>query len=115
MWELLGVFIIFIATFLMLVCLLTGWWIIWGRAAADARALRDKFVSLGTLAGKRLADIERVVGKPKSWVTIGQNRFRYCWGTQKYHVTLVFQGDICEGISNEIQPHHDLPRIPATR
>ena len=102
MVELLSILMLFLSMFLMGVCILIGWWIVWGRAAADARELRRKFISLGTVAGKRLAQIEQAVGKPKSWTTIGQNRFHYRWSTQTYSVILTFQGDVCEGISSEI-------------
>ena len=101
MWELLEVLIAVTLAFLMGICLLIGWWIVWGQPAADARTLRNKFVSLGTVEGKRLWEIEDVVGSPKSWKTIGQNQFSYSWHAQKYDVTLVFSGEICEGISNE--------------
>ncbi len=82
MWELLEVVIVLLLAFLMGVCLL----IVWGQPAAE---------------GKRLWEIENVVGKPKSWNAIGENRFIYSWHAQKYDVTLVFSGEICEGISNE--------------
>ena len=86
MWELLEVVIVLLLAFLMGVCLLIGWWIVWRQPAAE---------------GKRLWEIENVVGKPKSWNAIGENRFIYSWHAQKYDVTLVFSGEICEGISNE--------------
>jgi hypothetical protein len=54
MWELLEVLIVVILAFLMGICLLIGWWIAWGQPAAGARALRNKFVSLGAVAGRRL-------------------------------------------------------------
>lgn len=101
MWELLEVLIVVTLAFLMGICLLIGWWIFWGQPAAEARTLRNKFVSLGTVEGKHLWEIEDVVGSPKSWKTIGQNQFSYRWHAQKYDVTLVFSGEICEGISNE--------------
>ena len=101
MWELLEVLITLILAFLLAVCILTSWWIVWGRPAAEVRTLRKKFVSLGSVEGKRLPEIEYVVGKPKSWSTIGENHFIYSWHTHKYYVTLVFKGEICEGISNE--------------
>src|SRR5215212_6025288 len=101
MWEWLEVLIVLVLGFLMGICLLIGWWIVWGRPAAEARALRKKFVSLGAVEGKRLPEIEYVVGRPKSWSTIGVNRFSYSWHTQKYDVILIFNGEICEGISEE--------------
>ncbi len=79
-----------------------GWWIISGKPAADANALRNKFHSLGTVTGRTRKDIEAVVGPAKSWSSIGDNRFSYSWSTQKYYVTLIFKGDVCEGIDNEI-------------
>jgi hypothetical protein len=101
MWELVDVLVVFLLAFLMSVCLFIGWWIVWGWRAAEARALRKKFVSLGAVEGKRLREIEDVVGTPKIWKTIGENRFSYHWQAQKYNVTLVFHGEICEGILNE--------------
>ena len=101
MWELLEVLIVLVLAFLMGICLLIGWWIVWGQPAAEARALRKKFVSLGAVEGRRLWEIEDVVGSPKSWKTIGQNQFSYRWRAQKYDLTLVFNGEICEGISKE--------------
>jgi hypothetical protein len=100
--TLLGVVIGGCPLILLGVGVLIGWWIISGKPAADARALQAKFHQLGTVAGKTRAEIEKVVGPAKSWVAIGDGRFTYSWNTQKYYVTLVFKGDICEGIQNEI-------------
>jgi hypothetical protein len=97
--EFLGIGVLFL---LFLLGVGIGWWIISGKPAADARALQNKFVSLGNVKGKTPTQIQQVVGPPKSWAAIGENRTSCSWNTQKYHVTLIFDGDVCEGVSSEI-------------
>ena len=87
---------------LLMIGIAIGWWIISGKPAADARAMKSKFSSLGTIAGKSREEIERVVGGPSSWAAIGDGRTSYSWHMQKYYVTLIFKDDICEGVSSEI-------------
>ncbi len=102
MYELLGVCIGLSPVLLFLAGVAIAWWVIWGKPAAEANALKNKFHSLGTIAGKTRSQIEAVVGPAKSWASIGDNRFSYSWQTQKYYVTLIFKGDVCEGVESEI-------------
>lgn len=87
---------------LLLAGVAIGWWFISGKPAADARALKQKFGSLGVVKGKTLEEITRVVGNPKSIVAVGDGRVNYGWNVQKYYVTLVFEDNICQGIASEI-------------
>ncbi len=79
-----------------------GYWIIYGYPKSQANALRQKFVNLGTLQGKTRAQIEAVAGKPSSWASLIGNKSTYTWSTSRYHITLRFNGDICEGVTSEI-------------
>lgn len=79
-----------------------GYLIIDGAPKAQARALQDKFVSLGDVRGKTYAQIVAVVGNPKSRSVIDGNVYSCSWNTQKYYITLQFNGDTCEGITSEI-------------
>jgi len=78
-----------------------GWWIIDGHPKAQTNALKQKFSSLGNLRGKTITQIEQVVGKPSTWYMVMDKRL-CVWQTQRYHITLVFNGDICEGVESEI-------------
>lgn len=71
-----------------------------------SQALNEKFVSLGTLTGKSLREIEEVVGVANSVSnTIDENGntvFVYQWIQSAYHIVLLFdENKICLGVSSE--------------
>lgn len=82
--------------------LFIAYWIIDGRPKAQARELQQKFIKLGDLRGLPRAQIEQVVGKPSSWASIGLGKATCSWSRQRYHITLLFSEDICEGVTSEI-------------
>jgi hypothetical protein len=79
-----------------------GYWYFEGRHKAEANALKNKFFQLGNLRGMPRNKIEQTVGKPNSWSSIGQNKVICTWQTLKYHITLIFENDICQGVQSEI-------------
>jgi hypothetical protein len=79
-----------------------AYWIITGRPKAQARELQQKFFKLGDLREKTRTQIEVAVGKPNSWSSIGGNKVSCTWNTTRYHITLRFNGDVCEGVTSEI-------------
>lgn len=103
MWELLGVLIASCPALLVGVGVIIGWWVFWGKPASDRAKLQNKFHDLGNLKGKTRAEIERIVGQPQSWAAIGDNKISCTWNTSNhnYSINLIFNGDICEGVSHE--------------
>lgn len=69
---------------------------------APGNALQQKFISLGTLKGKTLSEIESVCGVPSS-VSVGANGVIIRqWMTTSYHIVLLFdKSDICLGVQSE--------------
>lgn len=99
--DILGI-ILCVSFFFILIGVGVGWYIIDGVPKAEARELQAKFISLGELRGKTYAQIVRVAGRPQSRAGIDDSRYSCSWNTQKYHITLQFNGDICEGVTSEI-------------
>ena len=80
--------------------------IAWALAGGDpsrytARELSKKFVGIGVIVGKSLTEIESVVGKPNSISAVGNGQILCQWVVPGYHVGLLFENDICVGISHE--------------
>ena len=63
--------------------------------------IQGKFVELGTIKGKTKAEITARVGEPThvSYQTDGKALLQ--WITANYHIALIFDGDICGGITHE--------------
>ena len=91
-----------------------GWWIwiviipgallvaVFGKP--PGKALADKFRSLGNLRGKSREEIVAVVGPQKTTTAlgaIGAGRVHLSWQVPEYHIILIFNNDICEGIALE--------------
>lgn len=68
---------------------------------APGRALQQKFVSLGTIKGKTRIEIEAVVGAPNSISAAAGGMVLCQWMAVGYHIALLFDGDICQGITHE--------------
>ncbi len=66
-----------------------------------SQELNNKFVGMGTLAGKSYSEIVSVVGEPNSKDCIGDTILCQ-WIQPAYHIGLLFDANwICLGVSNE--------------
>jgi hypothetical protein len=68
---------------------------------APGMMLQQKFVNLGTLAGKTKDEIIVVVGNPNSISGTPDGKVIMQWMSTGYHISLIFEDDICEGVSHE--------------
>ena len=68
---------------------------------APGRSLQVKFVRMGTLAGKTKDEIIAIVGTPNSISALADGKAMLQWMATGYHIALIFNGDICEGVSHE--------------
>lgn len=86
----------------LLVLLILG--IIGGIVAAiqgsPAKRLNKKFIELGTLTGKSKQEIIAACGVPSS-VSAVAGKTLCQWMVPGYHIALLFNGDVCEGVSHE--------------
>jgi len=74
--------------------------------------LGNKFRSLGVIRGKHINDIVRVVGSPTSVSWNGDEQVMQ-WMATGYHIVLVFQNDICQGVTHEFsQAPGAAPSLP---
>ncbi|MFI6542965.1 hypothetical protein ACIBO9_06930 [Streptomyces prunicolor] len=65
------------------------------------RKLAQGFASLGNLAGRSKDAITSVVGPHSSFSVAGPNQVLLQWQSDVYHVALLFEGDVCVGITHE--------------
>jgi hypothetical protein len=65
------------------------------------RALQRKFRKLGVLKGQRKSVIFIMAGAPNAISTLPNGRTLCQWQATGYHIALIFDGDICEGVSHE--------------
>jgi hypothetical protein len=102
--ETLGILIGLFPLLLVGVGVWVGWWFLTGRYVSEARTLQQKFYNLNPLKGKTRTQIESVVGRPQSWAALGDNRTSCTWNSNghRYMITLIFDGEVCEGVSSEI-------------
>ena len=69
---------------------------------APGRALRKRFVALGTLKGRKRAEIIRAVGQPASVTPLPDGRTLLQWRATGYHIALVFEKNgTCFGVTHE--------------
>jgi len=68
-------------------------------------SLQNKFVRMGTLAGKTKAQIISVAGQPNSISVLPGGKTLLQWMATGYHIALTFNGEICEGVSHEFANH----------
>ena len=68
---------------------------------APGVALQKKFISLGTLRGRTLQSIVAGCGQPNSFSSLANGRSVRQWMATGYHISLIFNGDTCEGVSHE--------------
>lgn len=65
------------------------------------RALQRKFQKLGVLKGQRKSVIFVTVGKPNAVSSLANGRTLCQWQATGFHIALIFDEDICEGVSHE--------------
>ena len=69
---------------------------------APGRALRARFIALGTLKGRTRTEIVRAVGSPSTETRLPDGRTLLQWRTTGYHIALVFELDgRCFGVTHE--------------
>ncbi|QXE92446.1 hypothetical protein KP001_07960 [Geomonas subterranea] len=67
------------------------------------------FAKMGPVAGKTKAEIFAKAGPPNSVSAAPDGKTVYQWfeishlGNDAYHIALIFNGDICEGITHEFR------------
>jgi hypothetical protein len=69
---------------------------------APGRALRKRFVSLGSLKGRTRKEIVKVVGPPSTETPLPDGRTLLQWRATGYHIALVFEKNgRCFGVTHE--------------
>jgi hypothetical protein len=68
---------------------------------APGRQLHQKFVLLGTIAGKTKDEIVGVVSSPTSISGLPNGKILLQWQATGCHMALRFDGDICDGITHQ--------------
>ncbi len=72
------------------------------RFRAPGRALRKRFVSLGSLKGRTRKEIVKVVGQPSTETPLPDGRTLLQWRATGYHIALVFERNgRCFGVTHE--------------
>ena len=82
--------------------------LIWGVVGGvQTNNMMDNFTNLGNLTGKSLDDIVGAVGSPDHISTLPDGTVLYQWISNKYsttgsyHVALIFENNLCLGVSSE--------------
>ncbi|MFE3247703.1 hypothetical protein [Streptomyces sp. NPDC059209] len=65
------------------------------------RRIAQGFASLGNLAGRSKDDIVAVVGPHSSFSVAGPGQVLLQWQSDVYHIALLFEEDVCVGITHE--------------
>ena len=69
---------------------------------APGRALKKRFVALGTLKGKTRKEIERAAGRASQETPLPDGRTLLQWRATGYHIALVFDTrGRCDGVTHE--------------
>lgn len=69
---------------------------------APGRALRKRFVALGSLKGRTRREIVKAVGEPAVETPLPDGRTLLQWRATGYHIALVFEKDgRCFGVTHE--------------
>jgi hypothetical protein len=69
---------------------------------SPGRALRKRFVALGTLKGRTRREMVKAVGEPASVTVLPDGRTLLQWRATGYHIALVFeQNGRCFGVTHE--------------
>lgn len=64
--------------------------------------LRNNFISLGILTGKTKAEIINIVGQPNAISSLPEGKILLQWLASGYHISLIFNGEFCEGVAQEV-------------
>ena len=65
------------------------------------RSLQRKFQKLGRLKGTHKDIILAAVGNPNAVSSMADGRTLCQWQATGYHIALIFNGPICEGVTHE--------------
>jgi hypothetical protein len=69
---------------------------------APGRALRKRFIALGSLKGRTRREIVKAVGEPAAETPLPDGRTLLQWRATGYHIALVFEQDgRCFGVTHE--------------
>jgi hypothetical protein len=69
---------------------------------APGRALRKRFIALGSLKGRTRREIEKAVGPAAQETPLPDGRILLQWRATGYHIALVFEKDgRCFGVTHE--------------
>ena len=69
---------------------------------APGRALRKRFIALGTLKGKTRKEIVKAAGQPSSETVLPDGRTLLQWRATGYHIALLFEKNgRCFGVTHE--------------
>jgi hypothetical protein len=69
---------------------------------SPGRALRKRFVALGTLKGRTRKEIVKAVGEPATVTALPDGRTLLQWRATGYHIALVFEKNgRCFGVTHE--------------
>ncbi|MER5896965.1 hypothetical protein [Streptomyces sp. NPDC001876] len=64
-------------------------------------AIAQGFAGLGNLTGRSKDEIVAVVGPYSSFSVAGPHQVLLQWQSDVYHIALLFEGDLCVGITHE--------------
>jgi cobalamin biosynthesis protein CobD/CbiB len=68
---------------------------------APGRALHRKFVELGQVPGKSMAEIIAKVGQPTTSSALPNGRVLLQWQATGCHMAMSFNGEVCEGYTHQ--------------
>lgn len=69
---------------------------------SPGRALKKRFVALGSLKGRRRKEIVKAVGQPAQETPLPDGRVLLQWRATGYHIALAFEKDgRCIGVTHE--------------
>lgn len=90
-----------VALFALVVAMLLTLLVPWA-FRAPGRALRKRFVSLGSLKDRTRKEIVKVVGPPATETALPDGRTLLQWRATGYHIALVFERNgRCFGVTHE--------------
>ncbi len=69
--------------------------------AAKGGELQNKFAAMGDLTVKTKTEIVSIVGPPNAVSAVGDGRTLLQWQLEGYHIALIFNGEVCEGVNHE--------------
>lgn len=68
---------------------------------APGKLHQRKFISRGKLAGKTKKEIIVTAGLPNATSALPGGKSLLQWMATGYHISLIFNGEICEGVHHE--------------